>query len=95
MSTPAFSIDFLHGKENMLHSNWISGSQTFPVRGPLKIYWWCVKHKILIYIGNCGPFQLIFRTNSGPRLWTLGIAELDIYCYNTVTYTGTECVTDL
>jgi len=44
-----------------------SGSQTFPVRGPLRKIWGSAK----IYIGIGGPLQLISRTTSGPRsrLW--------------------------
>ncbi len=51
--------------------NYISGSQTFLVRGPLRKIWWSAKDKILNYIGIRGPLQLISRTTSGPRsrLW--------------------------
>jgi len=35
--------------------NYISGSQTFLVRGPLRKIWWSAKDKILNYIGIRGP----------------------------------------
>jgi len=39
-----------------------SGSQTFPVRGPLRIISWSAKHKILSCIGIRGPLRQISRT---------------------------------
>jgi len=56
---------------NLQYSFNKAGSQTFSVRGPLKIIWWSTKHKILVCIGIRGPLQLISRTTSGPwsRLW--------------------------
>ncbi len=48
-----------------------SGSQTFLVCGPLKLFWCSAKHKTVIYIGIRGPLKLIWRTTSGlrSRLW--------------------------
>ncbi len=47
-----------------------SGSQTCPVRGPLKIFWWSAKYKTLICMG-VDILEQISRTTSGPRnrLW--------------------------
>jgi len=56
----------------------ISGSQTFPMRGPLRIIWWSAKHKLLICIGIHGPLRLIMRTTNDPRsrLWE-SLAQMD------------------
>ncbi len=70
------------------HTNFvqISGSQTFPVRGPPKIFYCSAKHKILIRTDIRGPLELVWRTTSGPRsrLWeTLvqiqGVSEKQIF----------------
>ncbi len=44
-----------------------SGSQTFLVCGPLKIFLCSSKQKLLICNWNGGPLELILRTTSGPR----------------------------
>ncbi len=51
-------------KRNVKHYD--SGSQTFPVRRPLKIFQCWAKHKKLICTGIGGPEELIARTTNGP-----------------------------
>ena len=60
------------------YSFYTSGSQTFPMRGPLRIIWWSAntnwwsaKHKLAFCIRIRGPLRLITRTTCGPRsrLW--------------------------
>jgi len=40
--------------------DWSSGSQTFPVRGPLRVIWWSAKHKILSSFSSIPWFLLRF-----------------------------------
>ena len=71
-----------------------SGSQTFPLRGPLKIFQWSAKPKILIYIGIGGPLELISRTTSGPRsrLWET-LEQTFAYIFKSESYLICDFVT--
>ncbi len=58
----------IHAKTgNLVCIPYISGSQTFVSRVPLKIFKCIAKHKILICIGIDRPLELISRTTRCPQ----------------------------
>ncbi len=67
-----------------------SGSQTFPVRGPLRIIWWSAERKILIFYRDSRTTS----ANLADHLWsaeqTLGITDL-LLSQNCQLFSSHQC----